>query len=108
MGWTSLLSKSSTIIKYFFCQHANGQYASHEYLGLVYQNIQPLSHTSQTEPSHTYDTVTSLYQQLYLNIQSLLKTIFLNILVPEPGNITKKYSNLGILKLFWQQCPKSL
>ena len=75
-------------------------------LGIQY--LLAYSHICQTQSSDSYETVTLLYQRLYLSIQSMLKTILLDILVPGPGNITKKCSNLRIWKLLWQQCPDSL
>ena len=84
------------------------QLASTQNLDIVYQYSLTYSHICQTQASDKYETVTSLYQQLYLTIQSMLKTILLDILVPGPGNISKKCSNLRIWKLLWQQCPESL
>ena len=72
------------------------QLASTQNLGIVYQYSLTYSHICQTQASDKYETVTSLYQQLYLTIQSMLKTILLDILVPGPGNMTKKCSNLRI------------
>ena len=73
-------------------------------MGIVYQYLLTYSHICQTQSSENYETVTSLFQRLYLSIQ----TILLGILVPGPGNISKKCSNLRIWKLLWQQCPESL
>ena len=84
------------------------QLASTQNLDIVYQYSLAYSHICQTQPSDNYETVTSLNQRLYLSIQSMLKTILLDILVPGPGNISKKCSNLRIWKLLWQQCPDSL
>ena len=77
-------------------------------MGIVYQCLLTYSHICQTQSSDNNETVTLLYQRLYLSIQSMLKTILLNILVPGPGNLTKKCSNLRIWKLVWQQCPELL
>ena len=77
-------------------------------MGIVYQYLLTYFHICQTQSSDNNETVTLLYQRLYLSIQSMLKTILLGILVPGPGNLTKKCSNLRIWKLLWQQCPESL
>ena len=76
------------------------QYTSHEYLILIYEEILTYSDITETQTYVDSETVTLVYQWVYVNILMVPKNILFNNLDPEHGNITKKYSNLRIQNLF--------